>query len=96
MSGDELWKREQEEAQQLARLADPLRKTRERIDPMRHAMGESRHKAEEMADPMKLAREQLGATHLESMVRASAGDYSRFWPLCGRNLDLWAITPGSS
>lgn len=39
---------------------------------MRHAMGESRHKAEEMADPMKLAREQLGATHLESMVRASA------------------------
>lgn len=61
MSGDELWKREQEEAQQLARLADPLRKTRERIDPMRHAMGESRHKAEEMADPMKPGKEALGA-----------------------------------
>ncbi|CAN7283945.1 hypothetical protein LJR168_001394 [Pseudoxanthomonas sp. LjRoot168] len=73
MSGDELQKRQREEAQRLARLADPLREARELMDPMRHAreLLYSLHKAEELADPMKLAREQLEAARLEPMLRAS-------------------------
>ena len=70
---DEFSKRRWEELERIARLADPLRQSRNTLDPLREAkqLMDPMRETRELMDPMHQVREQLEAARLEPMLRAN-------------------------